>query len=201
MKGWADALERFWKRRGFYALTALCLLLIAAAAVFGRARLFRAPDGNAARAGAAPAAAIGTPAAQTPAPAQTATPLLWPVSGRTIKRDYAPEPVWFEPLGLYETHPGVDIGAAAGEMVVAAADGVVTRAGYDAQRGYTVETEDGGLVVRYGNLARGLEVSPGDRVRRGQTIGAVGASAPVAKALGPHLHFEAFRGGARVALP
>jgi len=110
--------------------------------------------------------------------------------------------VWFEPLGLFETHPGVDIVAKEGEEVLAAADGTVASAGFDPQRGYMVETQaEDGLVVRYGNLTKGIPVSPGDRVRRGQPVGEVGSSAPPAKVIGPFLHFEAFRGGAWVALP
>jgi murein DD-endopeptidase MepM/ murein hydrolase activator NlpD len=64
-----------------------------------------------------------------------------------------------------------------------------------------VETREGELVIRYANLAKSLQVSPGDRVRRGQALGTVGSSAPDARVTGPFLYFEAFRGGARVALP
>ena len=205
MKEWAGTLRLFWKKWGFYLLAALCLLLIAGAAIYGRAKLFGAPQVAAGYDRAAEVAAQMTAApvaSAAPTPALTIAPALgWPVSGREILRDYAETPVWFQPLGLYETHPGVDIRAEVGEDVLAAADGFVTRAEYDPQLGYLVEAEADGLVARYGNLSKTLPVSAGDWVRRGQKIGSVGKTAPTAKVLGAFLHFEAFRGGRRVALP
>ena len=205
MKDWAGTLRLFWKKWGFYLLAALCLLLIAGAAIYGRAKLFGAPQVAAGYDRAAEVAAQVTAApvaSAAPTPALTIAPALgWPVSGREILRDYAETPVWFQPLGLYETHPGVDIRAEVGEDVLAAADGFVTRAEYDPQLGYLVETEADGLVARYGNLSKALPVSAGDWVRRGQKIGSVGRTAPTVKVLGAFLHFEAFRGGRRVALP
>ena len=206
MKALKEAVLRFFKRRGFLALTALCLILVAGAAVYARGRI-ASPRVEAGRAPAAPAAAVATavsealrvsaPAAPTPMPA----PLLWPVAGREILRGYSDAPEWFEPLGLFETHPGVDIAASLGEEVLAAAEGVVSFAGFDPQRGYMVEARaEDGLVVRYGNLVRPFAVSPGDRLRRGQPVGSVGTTAPSAGILGPFLHFEAFRGGSWVAL-
>lgn len=204
VKAWGRALRSFWARRGFYVLLVVCLMAVAGAAVYARTRLIAAPVPQSGRAGAYPAAAgVPTPS-PSPSPSPTPAPeeaLLWPVSGREILRDYSDQPAWYAPLGLYETHPGVDIRTAAGTAVVAAADGVVTRAGYDARRGYLVETREGELVLRYANLAKSLQVSPGDRVRRGQALGTVGSSAPDARVTGPFLYFEAFRGGARVALP
>ncbi len=196
MKARMNALVRFWKARGFYLTAALCLALVAGAAVYARGRIAPAPSAAA----PIPAAAALAPA---PTPAATSAPeLAWPVSGREILRAYQPEPAWFAPLGQYETHPGVDIAAGAGEAVLAAADGTVTFVGYDPQRGYLVETRaEDGLVLRYGNLAGKFAVTAGERVRRGQAVGTVGESVPAAGAFPPFLHFEAFRGGARVALP
>lgn len=205
MKAWGCALTRFWAARGFFVLTALCLILIAGAAVYGRARFIAAPRAESGRASARQAVAPAITAQPTapPEPAPTAAPALsWPVSGREIVRDYTLEPVWFEPLGLYETHPGVDIRARPGEEALASADGTVAFARFDAQCGYMVETQsEDGLIVRYGNLSKSLRISPGGRVRRGQAIGMVGASAPYAGLTGTFLHFEAFRSGERVALP
>lgn len=203
LKAWKDAVLRFFRKRGFYALTALCLILVAGAAVYARGRIV-SPRVEAGRAPAAEAAAVATARpeeAGVPAPSPTPAPLAWPVSGREILRGYSAEPVWFEPLGLFETHPGVDISAPLRAEVLAAADGLVAFAGFDPQRGNMVEIQgEGGLVVRYGNLAKPLIVSPGDRVRRGQPLGSVGDSAPSAGVMGPFLHFEAFRGGSWVAL-
>ena len=43
-----------------------------------------------------------------------------------------------------------------------------------------------GLVTRYGHLAS-FNVKPGQRVRRGDTIGFVGSTG---RSTGPHLHYE-----------
>jgi murein DD-endopeptidase MepM/ murein hydrolase activator NlpD len=206
MRAWVEKLKRFWSRRGFYVLTALCLALIAAAAVYGRARLFPVAPAAPARQGGAAREASGDVApaltAAPPAPTEAPAPALsWPVAGREILRGYAGEPAWFEPLGLYEVHPGVDIRAEKGEGVFAAADGTVAAAAYEAQLGYMVETSEGGLVLRYGNLDGPAAVRVGERVHRGRQIGRVGASAPAAGALGAHLHFEAFFNGENLPLP
>lgn len=202
MKGLRQRLKGMWKRHGFYLLAGVCLLLIAAAAVYGRGRLFSyAPKVTAAGEGARQASAALTPAPVAPTPAPEPE-LGWPVSGREIVRAYSAQPVWTESLGLYETHPGVDIGAQAGEAVLCAAEGEVVFAGFDARRGYAVEiAHEGGLVTIYANLSEGLSVRAGDRVRKGQQIGSAGASAPGAKGSAPFVHFEVFRGEAQVALP
>ena len=202
---WKGAI-RFLRGRGFLLLTALCLILIAGAAIYARTRLIAAPAPESGRASAQLAAAAATAAQSTPtpwpSPVPTMQPLSWPVSGREILRAEAIEPVWVEALGAYETHPGVDIRADAGENVLAAAEGTVASVQYDPQWGYMVEVQSAdGLVARYGNLSKSIPVSPGDLVRRGQGVGTVGASAPSAKRIGSFLHFEAFRGDASVALP
>ena len=204
MKTWMRAFAKFWARRGFYVLMALCLVLVAGAAVYLRGRVAQ-PAGESGRAPAAAAVAAATAQPEPtihPAPAATPAPLGWPISGREILREYSDAPVWCAPLGVYETHPGVDIASQPGEQVAAAADGTVAFAGFDPRRGYMVEVSSAdGLTARYGNLTKDFRVSAGDRVRKGQAIGFVGASEPSAGAVGPFLHFEAFRGGTRVALP
>lgn len=84
-------------------------------------------------------------------------------------------------------HSGVDFGAAMGSPVHAAAAGVVISARYMRGYGNTIIVDHGGgIATVYGHLSR-LLVSNGERVTRGQHIGAVGATG---LATGPHLHFE-----------
>lgn len=84
-------------------------------------------------------------------------------------------------------HSGTDIAAPAGAPARAMADGVVTLAAPDLFfTGATVMIDHGlGLQSVYAHLSR-LDVAEGQRVGKGQTIGAVGASG---RATGPHLHW------------
>ncbi len=84
-------------------------------------------------------------------------------------------------------HSGLDIAANTGTAVLAASDGVVSLVHADMfYTGRTLMIDHGlGLQTVYAHLSR-IDVKPGLRVRRGQVIGAVGASG---RATGPHLHW------------
>lgn len=84
-------------------------------------------------------------------------------------------------------HQGVDIAAAPGAPVRAAADGLVTRASRQGGLGKAVFLSHGyGLSTRYGHLSE-IVVKPGQRVRRGDVIGQVGNTG---RSTGYHLHYE-----------
>lgn len=92
-------------------------------------------------------------------------------------------------------HEALDIPAAAGASVVAAAPGTVERLFRSDAGGNTVyvRSEDGQTIYYYAHLqeyAPGL--NEGQRVRRGQRLGAVGSSGN-AERDAPHLHFEIMR--------
>jgi hypothetical protein len=94
-------------------------------------------------------------------------------------------------------HSGTDIGAGAGAIVVAPADGVVTLAPPPAfsLEGNLVIIDHGlGLTSAFLHLSRAT-VRVGDRVRQGQEIGRVGATG---RATGPHLHWSLVWNGARI---
>jgi murein DD-endopeptidase MepM/ murein hydrolase activator NlpD len=89
--------------------------------------------------------------------------------------------------GSLRHHDGVDVAAKEGSAVRAIAGGVVTRAGEAAGYGLLVEVDHGGgVTVRYAHQ-RALSVTPGQRVRAGETLGEVGQTG---RATGPHLHLE-----------
>jgi murein DD-endopeptidase MepM/ murein hydrolase activator NlpD len=89
--------------------------------------------------------------------------------------------------GAARFHKGVDIAAAYGQEVPAAAAGTVTFAG--TQGGYgnlVIVRHEGGAETRYAHLSQ-LDVHEGDQVRAGDVVGRVGQTG---RATGPHLHFE-----------
>lgn len=94
-------------------------------------------------------------------------------------------------LGYVRFHRGVDYAAAWGTPVRAAADGVISGANWRGGYGRQVRiVHPGRMTTTYSHLAE-MAVAPGERVRKGQLIGRVGASG---LATGPHLHFEVLRG-------
>lgn len=89
-------------------------------------------------------------------------------------------------------HAGVDLEAPYGSLVVAAAPGVVTSAGWARGHGRQVMVEHGGgLRTVYSHLAQ-IYAIPGTFVRAGDPLGQVGNSG---RSTGPHLHFEVRRSG------
>jgi murein DD-endopeptidase MepM/ murein hydrolase activator NlpD len=83
-------------------------------------------------------------------------------------------------------HSGLDIAAASGTRVSAAAPGEIATVGDYFFNGKTVFIDHGqGLLTMYSHL-RDIAVSVGQRVGRGDLIGHVGQSG---RATGPHLHF------------
>lgn len=112
-----------------------------------------------------------------------------PVSGRIS----SPFGERFHPiLGYARMHKGVDLAAAAGTPIVAAADGRITSAGWRGGYGRAVSIAHGeGVQTTYGHMSR-IAAYPGELVHRGQTIGYVGSTG---LSTGPHLHFEVTKNG------
>ncbi|MEX0852202.1 MAG: peptidoglycan DD-metalloendopeptidase family protein [Bauldia sp.] len=92
-------------------------------------------------------------------------------------------------LGYKRLHSGVDYAAPRGTPILAAANGVVEKAGRSSGYGnLTVIAHTNGYETAYGHqssFAKGIV--PGARVRQGQVIGYVGSTG---LSTGPHLHFE-----------
>ena len=112
----------------------------------------------------------------------------WPVQGSNTISLSNPYGSRVKPGGQGETfHAGIDIPAPEGEVILAAADGTVSEAGFDPERGnYVVIDHGDGLTTLYGQC-RDFTVEEGDTVRAGEQIGAVGSTGV---STGPHLHFE-----------
>ena len=98
--------------------------------------------------------------------------------------------------GIYKLHDGTDFGASCGSRIRAASDGVVSERYYNRGYGNRLMIDHGrrsGVNVTTGyNHASRYIVRPGQRVRRGQTIGYVGSTG---YSTGCHLHLMVWENG------
>lgn len=92
-------------------------------------------------------------------------------------------------------HNGTDFAGPIGTPIYATADGVVTHAGWSSGYGRLIKIRhEFGIETRYAHL-NAMDVTVGQRVSRGERIGAMGNSG---RSTGPHLHYEVRVGGAPV---
>jgi murein DD-endopeptidase MepM/ murein hydrolase activator NlpD len=111
-------------------------------------------------------------------------PSSWPVDG-VLMSSYGQRSDPFSGEGAY--HTGVDIVAPMGAPAHATADGIVVFADRSGGYGRLVVVDHGnGYETYYAHLSR-FDVIPGQEIRQGETVGAVGASGRVTA---PHLHYE-----------
>jgi len=115
--------------------------------------------------------------------------LSWPVKGRiSSPYGYRVHPIY----RVRKMHTGIDIAAASGTPIRAAATGTVVHAARWGGYGNCVILEHGGgLATLYGHCSR-LAVNKGGTVTEGQVIAYVGSTG---LSTGPHLHFEVRRDG------
>jgi murein DD-endopeptidase MepM/ murein hydrolase activator NlpD len=104
----------------------------------------------------------------------------WPLRGNVLSR--------FGSKGGGKVNDGLNIAAANGASVYASSPGVVVYSGNEigVYGGLVLIDHGEGWITAYGHLGK-LTVGRGDKVIRGQTIGAVGDTGYVAT---PQLHFE-----------
>ncbi|MBH0238880.1 peptidoglycan DD-metalloendopeptidase family protein [Methylobrevis albus] len=127
----------------------------------------------------APSAAAPAPAATESASAASKS-FRWPVNGRIISN------FGKKPNG--ERNDGINLEVPEGTPIKAAEGGTVIYSGNEL-KGYgnlVLVKHSNGMVSAYAHASE-LLVRRGDQVRRGQTIGKVGATGSVAR---PQLHFE-----------
>ena len=114
-----------------------------------------------------------------------------PVEGETVA-EYAMDCLSYNQTTRdWRVHNGVDIAAAEGTPVMAAADGTVYTVYDDETMGTTVVIRhEDGYTTKYSCLAEEVMVAAGDTVTMGQQIGCVGTTALLESALDPHVHFS-----------
>lgn len=118
----------------------------------------------------------------------------WPCPSSTrVTSDYGPRTA--PTGGASSYHRGIDIGAAYGADIVAAADGTVSFAGYSNAAGNYVTVSHGNGVYTVYMHCSSLNVSKGQGVSAGQVIAKVGSTGI---STGNHLHFGVSLNGSYV---
>lgn len=119
-------------------------------------------------------------------------PTLWPTLGRlTDDFGYRKDPF----TRRTQFHEGIDIGAARGTSIKAAASGRVVLAERTSGYGLAAKIDHGrGIITLYGHSSK-LLVKVGQTVKKGDVIAKVGSSG---RSTGPHLHFEVWLYGTPV---
>ena len=197
---------RTWMMDNAYFVTLFCVL----AMVAGCALYTQALQRDVQAAAGAPEIEKAALPVQTPTPALTPLPTIaalrpaalvqrggiWPVTGRTLRVFDKQQSVYWETLGLFKPHMGLDIGGQAGEAVKACMEGTVTHAAWDILWGWRVNiAQDGERETRYAGL-ESCQVQKGMHVQRGQTIGTLMKRIPCEAEMETHLHLESLRAGA-----
>ena len=169
----------------------VCLLVLG-----GVLLLERTPDATLTKRNGTQVAAVThvarTPTAVSVQPGASSALLIIPVQGIARR---ALTDTWGQARAQGRTHQGIDIMAASGTPVIAAADGRIVRFFDSVRGGITIYEFDRTqrFVYYYAHLlSRAPGLAEGQDVRQGQVIGYVGmtGNAPV-----PHLHFEIERLG------
>jgi murein DD-endopeptidase MepM/ murein hydrolase activator NlpD len=112
------------------------------------------------------------------------TPSIWPTKGWLSSRfGYRISPF----TQKREMHKGIDISTRLKTPVVAPADGIVIKTGWNGSFGRMIAIQHGnGFITKYAHLNKIL-VKKGQAVKRGDEIGLVGKTG---RSTGPHLHYE-----------
>ena len=136
------------------------------------------------------------PNLSTGVPADPVEPgqFLCPIAGAKVIQQFGPTSFAVEPPfgGYMHFHTGLDLLAGYGTPIVAAAGGRVTAAGDADYFGTRVEVTDSfGLVEVYAHMSL-VNVSLGQEVQQGKTVGFVGSTG---LSVGSHLHFQLEVGG------
>ena len=116
-----------------------------------------------------------------------------PIADGKISKEYAEDHLLEDKTtGYWQTHQAIDFVAAEGTKVLAVYDGTVQSIDESMMDGLVITISHGGnLKSVYKCLSSDVQVSVGDKVVKGQQIGAVSSNL-TEKADGTHLHFELY---------
>ena len=114
----------------------------------------------------------------------SSTPSIWPTKGWLSSRfGYRISPF----TQRKEMHKGLDISTRLNTPIVAPADGIIIKTGWNGSFGKMISIRHGnGYITKYAHLNKIL-VKKGQAVKRGDKLGLVGQTG---RSTGPHLHYE-----------
>ena len=114
----------------------------------------------------------------------SSTPSIWPTKGWLSSRfGYRISPF----TQRKEMHKGLDISTRLNTPIVAPADGIIIKTGWNGSFGRMISIRHGnGYITKYAHLNKIL-VKKGQAVKRGDKLGLVGQTG---RSTGPHLHYE-----------
>lgn len=102
--------------------------------------------------------------------------------------------IYSKTLDEWRNHSGIDLKADRGTPIKVVADGIVLDIKNDPRLGIMIVVEHTkSIKTVYANLANGDMVTPNQKVKQGEVIGAVGNTAKFEAAEPPHLHFEVLK--------
>ncbi len=119
-----------------------------------------------------------------------------PVFGPVVFEYAQDKLVYNKTLEEWRTQSGIGLGGEKGTAVKAVADGVVSEIKNDPRYGITIILDhQNGFKTVYANLASDEMITPNQRIKQGDIIGAIGETAAFEAAEPSHLHFEVLKNG------
>lgn len=124
--------------------------------------------------------------------------LQWPIVGEVLLNYSMDKAIYFTTMEQYRYNPSIVISAQAGEMITAAADGIVKDVYYDAQTGNTIVFDLGdGYELTYGQL-EDITLNTGDIVAVGDMVGKVAEPTIYYSEEGCNVYFKMTKDGVPV---
>lgn len=117
-----------------------------------------------------------------------------PHNGEISKIYSSDKVIYSKTLEMWKTHDGIDIKGKIGDIVYSAEKGIVEKIYEDAFYGITIVINHGqGYKTSYSNLNADTFVKEGDKVKKSQKIGKIGATSIGEIKDDPHIHFMLYK--------
>lgn len=121
--------------------------------------------------------------------------LLWPVVGNVLINYSMDKPVYFSTLEQYKYHPAIVIQAKAGQNIMAAARGRVSKIEKTEELGNVITMDIGsGYEIAYGQLSN-IQIKEGDLVEKGDYIADVATPTKYYSVEGENVYFSLKKDG------